>query len=239
MEETALSSPGEWKPDHYQQKQVPLAALSEEGIELEEYPRDIPPLSTQKEDQKRVSCTIFSHTIEHFPDGRVIVLLAVMQVMGFSFFFLVGFVETVVIVLLWGFIAVGLYLYVRWAHYHSYNNTLSAAVCRGLLMGVFALAILLYYEGTQGTVHELRTRNPSHKLYDGELLNFDRYLLGWAFTDGQLALWTDTHRIFGPQSAFGPIITEVLQIYYARYKSFIITIDCSCVTLETNSVLLN
>lgn len=155
---------------------------------------------------------------ERFPDRRVIFLLTVMQLMGFTFLFLAGLVESVVITLVWGFLSLGLYLFIRWANHRGYNDTLSAAVARGLLMGALALAILFYYEGTHGTVHEMREREPNLKLYDDELLSMDRFMLGWLFPDGQLSLWADENRFIGPESLIGPLLTEILQIYYARYR---------------------
>lgn len=155
---------------------------------------------------------------ERFPDRRVIFLLTVMQLMGFTFLFLAGLVESVAITLVWGFLSLGLYLFIRWANHRGYNDTLSAAVARGLLMGALALAILFYYEGTHGTVHEMREREPNLKLYDDELLSMDRFMLGWLFPDGQLSLWADENRFIGPESLIGPLLTEILQIYYARYR---------------------
>lgn len=154
---------------------------------------------------------------ERFPDRRVIFLLTVMQLMGFTFLFLAGLVESVVITLVWGFLSLGLYLFIRWANHRGYNDTLSAAVARGLLMGALALAILFYYEGTHGTVHEMREREPNLKLYDDELLSMDRFMLGWLFPDGQLSLWADENRFIGPESLIGPLLTEILQIYYASF----------------------
>jgi membrane-associated phospholipid phosphatase len=154
---------------------------------------------------------------DRFPDRRVIFLLTVMQLMGFTFLFLGGFGESAVMTLLWGFLAVALYAYIRWANYQGYNDTLSAAVARGLFFGALALAILIYYEGTHGTVHEMKEREPNKKLYDDELLDMDRFFLGWLFPDGQLSLWADQNHVIGPDSALGPIITEILQIYYASF----------------------
>jgi membrane-associated phospholipid phosphatase len=154
---------------------------------------------------------------ERFPDRRVIFLLAVMQAMGAVFLVLAGVVESVVITVVWGLLSLGLYVFIRWANHRGYNDTLSAAVARGLLMGALALSILFYYEGTHGTVHEMREREPDLKLYDDELLAMDRAMLGWVFPDGQLSLWADENRFIGPTSLIGPLLTEILQIYYASF----------------------
>jgi hypothetical protein len=140
-----------------------------------------------------------------------------MQAMGAVFLVLAGVVESVVITVVWGLLSLGLYVFIRWANHRGYNDTLSAAVARGLLMGALALSILFYYEGTHGTVHEMREREPDLKLYDDELLAMDRAMLGWVFPDGQLSLWADENRFIGPTSLIGPLLTEILQIYYARY----------------------
>jgi hypothetical protein len=99
-------------------------------------------------------------------------------------------------------------------------------------MGALALAILFYYEGTHGTVHEMREREPNLKLYDDELLSMDRFMLGWLFPDGQLSLWADENRFIGPESLIGPLLTEILQISYARYRPHAPRCDC-CVQHAT------
>jgi membrane-associated phospholipid phosphatase len=154
---------------------------------------------------------------EEFPDRRIILLLTIMQIMGFTFITLVGFREEEVLTVLWGFLAVALYLYIRWAHWRGFSDSLSSAVARGLFMGAMALAILIYYEGTHETIHVLKDRTPSKRLFDDELMEIDRFLLGWIFPDGQLSLWADESRFFGPTSVFGRILTEVLQIYYLSF----------------------
>jgi membrane-associated phospholipid phosphatase len=85
-------------------------------------------------------------------------------------------------------------------------------------MGSLALSILIYSEGTHGAVHEMvANSNGTKKLYDDELLSMDRFFLGWIFPDGQLSIWSDGNRFIGPQSAIGPFLTELLQIYYASF----------------------
>jgi len=160
---------------------------------------------------------ILCHAKQQFPEGWVIFMLAVMQIMGFTFLFLVGFVEQVVTTLIWGLLALLLYIYIRWASYRGWDNCFTSGAARGLFFGALALAILFYYEGTHGTVHELKTRDPNKKLYDNELLNMDRFFLGWLFPDGQLSLWADENEFIGPNSVMGPYITEILQIYYASF----------------------
>lgn len=154
---------------------------------------------------------------ERFPDRRVIFMLTVMQLMGILFLILVGPVSSVVMTVAWGILSALLYAFVRWAHYAGYDDTLSAGVARGLVMGSLALSILIYYEGTHGAVHEMvANSNGTKKLYDDELLSIDRFFLGWMFPDGQLSIWADGNRFIGPESVLGPFLTEILQIYYAR-----------------------
>lgn len=53
--------------------------------------------------------------------------------------------------------------------------------------------------------------------WDAALVCIDELLLGWAFPHGQLSLYFDRSTMFGPDSIFSRVATEVLQIVYLSY----------------------
>jgi len=147
----------------------------------------------------------------------VVILLAYMLLISIFFVCLVGVgIFQVTLGLFWTLWAIAFYIYMRYCNYKNYNNTFSTGAVGASLMGIFAWAILVFYESTHGTVNELIQRGDVG-LWDAKLLRMDDFFLGWIFPLGQLALWTDTNEYIGPESFVGSVVTEFLQLVYASF----------------------
>jgi len=79
------------------------------------------------------------------------------------------------------------------------------------------LVVPVYYDGTNVVNRYRYAQDGDALLYDEQLLQMDKQLLGWAFPHGQLALWLDGNTAVGVTTAFGRVVAEFLQIMYVSY----------------------
>jgi len=82
----------------------------------------------------------------------------------------------------------------------------------GLLICV-GCALPLFYFCANAVI---RRENPV-TVYDQQLLNTDKFLLGWLFPEGQLSLYLDQSPSLSPATTIGSIVTHFLSVVYLSY----------------------
>lgn len=88
---------------------------------------------------------------------------------------------------------------------------------RGIQFVLAMLSVLIYYDGSNVVNRYRFAHRGESMLYDPQLLELDKALLGWAYPKGQLALYLDTQPDFGVTTAFGRMYAELFQVLYISY----------------------
>jgi len=81
-----------------------------------------------------------------------------------------------------------------------------------VICGLFGLSIPAFFLGVGPLVKAF-----NFQMHDSYLLEMDKWLLGWLFPEGQVALWLDKSEILNPATFVGRLITEILQLSYTSY----------------------
>lgn len=96
---------------------------------------------------------------------------------------------------------------------HNHNG-LCYQLCYATELFIMLLGVPVFFFSIQKAVR-------SDKLYDSAFVEVDAWLLGWAFPDGQLALWADSTRWIHPETVLGKLLTELLAIVYFGYYAYL------------------